>query len=103
MSTEMSCHFIHLLQVSKNSLKSDFMRFFSPHDLMYVYSPGAGQIDPGDKILMSTERSYHFIDLLQINHWSRTNGLVANKIHEFMIIKNLLQIDLHVHKFSEAY
>ena len=42
MSTEMSCHFIHLLQVSKKmSLRSDFIHFFF-HDLIHVYSPGAG-------------------------------------------------------------
>ena len=69
---------------------------------MYT-APEQGRQTPGDKILMSTERFYHFTDLLQVNRWSRTNGLVANKIPEFMIIKNLLQIDLHVHKFSEAY
>ena len=69
---------------------------------MYT-APEQGRQTPGDKILMSAERSYHFTDLLQVNHWSRTNGLVANKIPEFMIIKNLLQVDLHVHKFSEAY
>ena len=69
---------------------------------MYT-APEQGRQTPGDKILMSTERSYHFTDLLQVNRWSRTNGLVANKIPKFMIIKNLLQIDLHVHKFSEAY
>ena len=69
---------------------------------MYT-APEQDRQTPGDKILMSTERSYHFTDLLQINHWSPTNGLVANKTPEFMIIKNLLQIDLHAHKFSEAY
>ena len=41
MSTEMSCDFIHLLQVSKNmSLKFEFIQFFF-HDLIHVYSPGA--------------------------------------------------------------
>ena len=41
MSTGTSCHFGHLLQVSKKiSLKSDFIQFF--HDLIRVYSPGAG-------------------------------------------------------------
>ena len=33
------------------SLKSDFMQFFL--DLIHVYSPGAGSIQPpGDKVLM---------------------------------------------------
>ena len=44
MSTVASCHFGHLLQVSKTnkkiSLKSDFILFF--HDFIIVYSPGAG-------------------------------------------------------------
>ena len=41
MSTEMSCHFVHLLQVKKKmSLKSDFTLFF--YDVIHVYSPGAG-------------------------------------------------------------
>ena len=39
MSTETSCHFGHLLQVSKISLKSDFIHFF--HDFIHVYKPGA--------------------------------------------------------------
>ena len=45
MSTETSCHFVHLLQVSKKMyLKSDFIHFF--HDLIHVYSPGAGADSP---------------------------------------------------------
>ena len=36
------------------SLKSNFIHFF--HDLIHVYSPGAGGIHPpGDKVLMSTK------------------------------------------------
>ena len=42
MSTEMSCHFIYLLQVSKKCLKSGFIQSFFFHDLIHVYSPGAG-------------------------------------------------------------
>ena len=44
MSTEMPCHFIHLLQVQKMSSKSDFIHFF--HDLIHIYSPGAGADSP---------------------------------------------------------
>ena len=45
MSTETSCHFGHLLQVSKKkTLKSDFIHFF--HDFIHVYSPGAGTDNP---------------------------------------------------------
>ena len=40
MSTEMSCHFIHLMQVFKKMpLKSDFIQFV-------LYSPGAGADSP---------------------------------------------------------
>ena len=52
------------------SLKSDFIHFF--HDLIHVYSPRAGGIQPpGDKVLMSTETSCHFghchfIHLMQV-------------------------------------
>ena len=45
MSTGTSCQFGHLLQdLKKISLKSDFMPFF--HDLIHVYSPGAGADSP---------------------------------------------------------
>ena len=44
MSIELSCHFIHLLQVSKNIFESDFIHFF--HDLIQVYSPRAGTDSP---------------------------------------------------------
>ena len=41
-------------------VKSDFIHFF--HDLIHVYSPGAGGIlPPGDTILMSTETSCHSV------------------------------------------
>ena len=46
MSTGTSCHFGHLLQVSKKiSLKSDFIHFFF-HDFIHVYSPRAGEDSP---------------------------------------------------------
>ena len=46
MSTETSCHFRHLLQVSKKiSLKSDFIQFFF-HDFIHVFSPRAGADNP---------------------------------------------------------
>ena len=45
MSTETSCHFGHLLQVSKKkTLKSDFIHIF--HDFIHVYSPGTGADNP---------------------------------------------------------
>ena len=46
MSTGTSCHFGHLLQVSKKiSLKSDFIQFFF-HDFIHVYDPRAGADSP---------------------------------------------------------
>ena len=45
ISTEMSCHFIHLLQVSKKCLWSLILNNFF-HDLIHVYSPGAGIDSP---------------------------------------------------------
>ena len=52
------------------SLKSDFIHFF--HDLIHVYSPGAGPYSPpptGDKVLMSTETSCHFGHLLPVSNY----------------------------------
>ena len=54
------------------SLKSDFIHFF--HDLIQVYSPGAGGIQPpppGDKVLMSTETFCHFGHLLLVSNHTR--------------------------------
>ena len=45
MSTETSCHLGHLLQVSKKSLKSDFIHFFF-HDFIHVVSSRAGADNP---------------------------------------------------------
>ena len=42
MSTEMSCHFINLLQVSNKCLWSLILYNFF-HDLVHVYIPGQGQ------------------------------------------------------------
>ena len=45
MSTETSCHFGHLLQVSKKSLWS-LILYNVFHDFIHVYSPGAGADNP---------------------------------------------------------
>ena len=51
----------------RNLFEVWFYRFFF-YDLIHVYSPGAGGIQPpGDKVLMSTETSCHF-GLLVSNH-----------------------------------
>ena len=79
MSTEMFCHFIYLLQVSKKCLWSLILYIFF-HDLIHVYSPGAGADSPqGDIILMSTERPYHFTHLLQVSKKS----LLSDFIHVY--------------------
>ena len=45
MSTETSCHFGHLLQVLKKSLRSDFIHFFFMILYMYI-APGQGLTTP---------------------------------------------------------
>ena len=45
MSTETTCHFGHLLQVSKKSLSSLILYIFF-HYFIHVYSPGAGADNP---------------------------------------------------------
>ena len=51
------------------SSKSDFIHIFN--DSIHVYSPGARAENPfGDKLLMSTESSYHFDHLLQVSNKS---------------------------------
>ena len=59
-------------------LKSDFIHFF--HDLICIYSPGAGGIQPpGVKVLMSTETSCHFGHLLLVsNH--RLQQFLKNRL-----------------------
>ena len=48
------------------SSKSDFIHFFL--DFIHVYSSEAGTDSPkGKKVLMSTEMSCHFINLLQVS------------------------------------
>ena len=70
MSTERPYHFTHLLQVSKKSLKSDFIQFF--HDEIHVYSPGVRGIQhPEDKVLMPTETYCHFGHLLLVSSHRR--------------------------------
>ena len=69
MSTERPYHFTHLLQISKKFLSSLILYNYF-HDLILIYSPGAGGIQPlGDKVFMSTETFCHFGHLLLVkNH-----------------------------------
>ena len=140
MSTETSCHFGHLLQVSKKSLWSlilynffhNFIHVYSPrtgaenrlgtkfwcqqkqlitsvicckqvskkclwsltlcnffHDLIHVYSSGAGGIQPpGDKVLMSTETSCHFRHLLLVSNHRQQQFLKNPLFYLFPIQKH---------------
>ena len=49
------------------------------HDLIHVYSSRAG-----DKILMSTERPYHFTHLLQISKKSLWSLILYNCVHDLI-------------------
>ena len=70
MSTETSWH---LLKVSKKILWSPILYTFLMILYMYI-APGQGLRQPlGNKILMPTERPYHFAHLLQVSkksHWN---------------------------------
>ena len=133
MSTETSCHFGHLLQVSKKPLWSLILYNFF-HDFIHVYSPragtdspqvtkfwcqqkchvtsficckfqkqffevwfntfffhvhvyiapGQGRQPPGDKILISTERPYHFTHLLQVSKKSLWSLTLDNFFHDLI-------------------
>ena len=61
---------IWLLRYFVASLKKIFEVWFYTfffHDLIHVYIAGQGQTAQGDKILMSTERPYHFTHLLHVS------------------------------------
>ena len=61
MSTETSCHFGHLLQVSKKSLWSLILYNYF-HDFIHVYGPRAGADNPlGSKFLCQQE---HLVTLV---------------------------------------
>ena len=57
------------------------------HDLIHVYSLGAGaDSPPGDKILMSTERPYHFTHLLQVSKKSLWSLILYNFFHDLIYV-----------------
>ena len=64
------------------SLKSDFIQFFF-HDYMHI-ALGQGRQPPGDKILMSTERPYHFTHLLQVSKRSLWSLILYNFFHDLI-------------------
>ena len=62
--------YLFIASFKETSLKSDFIHFF--HDLIHVYSPGAGSIQPpGDKVLKPTETSCRFSHLLLVSNHRR--------------------------------
>ena len=62
-------HYLYVASFKEISLKSDFIQFFF-HDLLHVYIPGTGVIQPlGDTVLMPTGISCPFGHLfLVLNH-----------------------------------
>ena len=83
MATEMSCHLFICCKFKKMSLKPDFIHCF--HDLIHVYSPGAGADSPQGTILMSTERPYHFTHLLQVSKKSLWS-LILQFFHDLIYV-----------------
>ena len=77
MSTETSCHFGHLLQVSKKSLWSLILYNFF-HDLYMYIALGQGLTTPWDKILMSTGTPCCFGHLLQVSKKSPWSLILYN-------------------------
>ena len=80
MSTEMPCHFIHLLQVSKKCLWS-LILYISFYNLYMYIAPGQRQTALRGQILMSTERPYHFTHLLQVSKKSLWS-LILYTVHK---------------------
>ena len=89
MSTEISCHFGHLLQVSKKSLRS-LILYNIFHDFIHIYSPWAGADNQplGDEIWMSTGTSCHFGHLLQVSNKSLWILILDNFFHNFIHVNS---------------
>ena len=118
MSTETSCHFGHLLQVSKKiSLKSDLIHLFIPN-FIHVYSPAAGADNPlrtkfvvnwNILSLRSFVASFKKIslksDLIQFFHdfihvYSPGAGAVSSRGQNFDLNKNVLSFHSFVASFK---
>ena len=84
MATERPYHFGHLLQVSKTSLQPLILNTFFMILFMYI-APGQLSRQPlGDKILMATERPYHFGHLLQVSKTSLQPLILNTFFHDFI-------------------
>ena len=58
--------------LKKIALKSDFIYIFFMFPHIYI-APGRGRQSIGDKILMTTQRSFLFAHMLQVLKWSLQN------------------------------
>ena len=65
----------------KISLKSDFIHLFFM--ILYIYRPW-GRQPPGDKVLISTEMSCHFIHLLQVSKICLWSLILYNFFHDLI-------------------
>ena len=83
MSTETSCHFGHLLQVSKNLFEVWFYTIFFMILYMYI-APEQGLTTPWDEILISTGTSCHFGHLLQVSKKSLWSLILYNFFHDLI-------------------
>ena len=81
MSTETSCRFSHLLQVSKNLSEVWFYTIFLM--ILYMYMPWGWQ-PLGDGIFMSTGTSCHFGHVLQVSKKSFWSLILYNCFHDFI-------------------
>ena len=84
MSTGTSYHFGHLLQVSKTSLWSLILYNFFSWFNTCIEPRGRGRQSPGDKLLMLTERPYHFTHLLQVSKKSLWSLILYNFFHDLI-------------------
>ena len=120
MSTETSCHFGHLLQVSKKiSLKSDFIQFFFMTLYMYI-APGQGLTTPWGRnfyvnrnILslwsfvaslkkISLESDFiHFFFMISYMYIALGQGLTTPQGQNFYVNRNILSLWSFVASFKK--
>ena len=82
MPTETSCHFGHLLQVSKHLWSQILYIYFM---ILYMYiAPGQGLITLWDEILMSADTSCHFGHLLQVSKKYLWSLILYNFFHDLI-------------------
>ena len=88
MSTEMSCNFIHLLQVLKKCLWSLILYNFF-HDLIHVYRPGAVADSPqGTKFLCQQKGLITLPIYLQVSKKSLWGLILYNFFYDLIHVYN---------------